>query len=290
MVAFVMADEAVQIPEIDELPPNMKDSAFKISKHYEAIRERLCQGVPIPEIARWIHDELQDFRHVKKDSLIRKLYRFKQTIPLEEQTLTPKAVALAINSQKAALAKEKEEYVDNLNELEEMERLFRLQMKRVMIDHAHEEKIGKLFGSTDNTMRLALDILAKRASLKIDMVNHERKLGAGTVNVQSNNLTVIAQAQTQAQTPTQSVTTNAIVARVSQNAESRRKVLGTANTLLRLATGDNADLLTMLDGLEADIAAHPIVDSTAENDADVDSDLDTETEAPEGAADPEAEE
>src|SRR5690606_11266264 len=56
-----------------------------------------------------------------------------------------------------------------INELEELEKLYLLQLKRISLDASTEERINKLFKTTNREIELAQSLLVKRLEMKQKM-------------------------------------------------------------------------------------------------------------------------
>ena len=54
-----------------------------------------------------------------------------------------------------------------MDTLEEMEKLYRLQLARILIDHGTEKKIGKAFINVTSDVRVASDMLWRIAALRV---------------------------------------------------------------------------------------------------------------------------
>jgi len=197
---------------------------------YPELRAKVVQGTPIPEVARWLQEDKKQYVDVTRDSLTRMLYRFKQKIPpAERQQITPRAA-------QELLDKERERIEFKVNPVLEMERLFRKQMDRIEIDTKHEQDIGKLFGSTSNEMRLAMDMLVKLQGLQKDA------LGDGSGGKSSMDTPTFGFALTSVHQDAPGVQ------KVVHNPESRRKVLGVAKTMVAFL-GGGADRVALLQSL-----------------------------------------
>ena len=220
---------------------------FHALECYPELRAKVTQGVPIPEVARWLQDEKKQYIDVTRESLTRMLYRFKQRIPpAERQTISPRAA-------QELLDKERERIEFKVQPVKELEKLYLKQMERIAIDTAHEKEIGKLFGSTSNEMRLAMDMLVKLQSLQVEAVGDPGSAGAGkgAGDQQQFSMTLAMHA------------TRPGVQQVVQSAESRRKVLGVARTMVAFLGGgdDRAAVLQSLlqTGEAADVNAADVV-------------------------------
>lgn len=148
---------------------------------WELADKKIKAGIALEEVGRWIQDDMLEYRDAKRDSLIRALYRYKGVLA----ELYPDEVAEIKPSVVDDLVAEMRRGVD---ELEELEKLYLLQLKRIGIDVKTETTINKLFKTTSVEMQTAMQILAKRMEIK-------QKCGLvatvpDRVDVNNRNLTV----------------------------------------------------------------------------------------------------
>lgn len=217
-----------------EVRPISRDDGGQTKFHalecYPELRAKVTQGVPIPEVARWLQEEKKEYTDVTRESLTRMLYRFKQRIPpAEREKISPRAA-------QELLDKERERIAFKVEPVTELEKLYLKQMARIEIDTAHEKDIGKLFGSTSNEMRLAMDMLVKLKTLQEDALGEQGGTGNGTNESTQFGITLALHASRPG------------VQKVVQSAESRRKVLGVARTMVSFlgGGGERAALLQSL--------------------------------------------
>lgn len=148
--------------------PSTKGSKVTLKKKFpklfglrcwEMAQEKIKAGVALEEVARWIQEDMLEYGDSKRESLSRQLYRFKSELPESE------------------IVREKPTYVDEatskmrrgINELEELEKLYLLQLKRISLDASTEERINKLFKTTNREIELAQSLLVKRLEMKQKM-------------------------------------------------------------------------------------------------------------------------
>ena len=221
-------------------PYTPPENLFSKLSCYKELREKLASNVPVPEIMRWLRTDKKLFTDKADETLQRALYRLKSRIPVEERSAVSTAGAAAVIAQeREKLAKETERRIGKLNELDELEKLYWLQRERIGIDVDNEKSIKKLFGSTSNDIRLAMDLLTKRAQLKMDLGEDTRHIGTVGVDV-TKTLAVVGS----------HYVGNAGVQKALANPESRRKVLHGATQLLRLV-GERGEAEALLNELEA---------------------------------------
>lgn len=231
---------------------------------YPELREKVVQGVPIPEVARWLQEEKKQYVDVTRESLTRMLYRFKQRIPPgERQKITPRAA-------QELLDKQRERIAFKVEPVAELEKLYLKQMERIEIDTAHEKDIGKLFGSTSNEMRLAMDMLVRLRALQQEALGESGGSSKETPNTEQFGITLALHASRPG------------VQQVINNAESRRKVLGLTKTMMAFLGGGGADRASLVQSLlqgsgeaVANTSGGPVpVGAIIDVDADVDADVD----------------
>lgn len=199
-----------------KVKPVSRDTGFSKLRSlacFDEVNRRLCEGYPLKEVAQYIQDEEKEYLEVKRESLIWTLDAYRNTIP--------KAQLLA-KRMPPVFAKAAETVRKGLDELEELENLYKLQMQRIEIDRKNEKNIGKLLHTMTPEIKAAKDILSTIAQLKMDLGLSKRHLGQLDVDAR-----VMADVQTRyAGKPS--------VTQVLNNAESRRKLLGLVDQVLAL--------------------------------------------------------
>lgn len=138
-------------------------SAFaklKQSPSYQEVHDKICAGVAIERIAEWLQEEKGEFTNIKRPSLVRQLYRYKESIP---------ATKLADAGLPSHLWKKIEGMKRGVNELEELEKLYLLQLQRIALGVDTEEKIKFLNKAIRKELELAADLLGRMAELKMKL-------------------------------------------------------------------------------------------------------------------------
>lgn len=139
-----------------------KSHAFKDLKDmhcYEEFHKKVKAGIAIEEIARWLQEDMLQQTAIKRDSLVRKLFRYKGSLPPAELLRDP-----PVYLQRAI-----EKMHRGINEIEELEKLYLFQLRRISIDAETETKINKLFGSTGHEIRIAMDLLNSMVQKKMEL-------------------------------------------------------------------------------------------------------------------------
>lgn len=144
---------------------------------FQEVHERICKGFPLKLVAEFIQDEREEYVHASKETLIRQLQKYRDDIPPAER-----AKYTMPKSQMEAL----EEVEEGIDELTEITKLYKRQLRRMDIDEQVEKNIGKLLPTMTQEVRVALEILHKSAQLKMDLGLNERQLGS--VNVEATAL------------------------------------------------------------------------------------------------------
>ena len=177
---------------------------------FDEVYSRICEGWPVTEVARFVHEIKKELTDMTRESLYQSLLAFKATIPpaeLVRGTMPSKHVVAA------------EVVAEGLDELAELEKLYRLQMERIQVDVKNEQNIKKLLPTTGQEVRIAKEILTSYAGLKMDLGLSQRHLGQVDVNAKLLADVAVRYSKPEVQT-------------VLNDAQSRKKVLGLAEKLL----------------------------------------------------------
>jgi len=189
-------------------------------KCFKEVHSRLVAGWPIPEIVKFVQDVQHEYTDVTRTGLISVLKLYKKTIPaaeLAERVASPLVM-------KAVHAVE-----EGIDELDEMQKLYKLQMERIQIDFNNEKSIKKLLPTMTQEVRVAREILNTYASLKMDLGLSKRHIGQLDIDAR-----IVAD--------TASRYEGESVGKVLDNPESRRKVLSMAQRLL-----ESSEVLELLE-------------------------------------------
>ncbi len=126
---------------------------------FDEMDKKVKAGISVEEVARWLQEDLMQLPEVKRETLVRQLYRYKASLP-PGQIVTAPPLYL-----KRAIEKLRR----GVNELEELEHLYLFQLKRISIDAETEEKINKLFSGTGREIQLAADLLTRMMDKKMEL-------------------------------------------------------------------------------------------------------------------------
>jgi len=181
-----------------------KHKRVKALKCFTEVHEMITTGWPLTEIAQHVQQLKGESADVTEDALVWALGDYRKDLP--PGTLVQKVLPKVFHQAAKELA-------DGLDALAELEKLYKLQMKRVEIDHAVETKIQKLMPNMTAEIRMAKDILESYADMQMDLGLVNRRLG--TVDVDASNLTTAAANYGKDS-----------VKQVIENPQSRRKLLG----------------------------------------------------------------
>jgi len=188
---------------------------------YQEVYERICAGWPLAQVARFVQEERREYTAISCHGLEQQLAEFRKEMPPGD--LVQKRFPEVFDEAK----KKVEEGIDELVELEE---LYRIQMHRVGVDFATEKGIGKLMPSMTGEIREARNILKDMADLKLEM---------GVLGRAPRGVDVNVGVEVEA-TLSESVLAkfgDGAVAKVLEDPESRRKVMGVMERFLRLPEG-----------------------------------------------------
>lgn len=190
---------------------------------FDLVYERIRQGWPISELARFIQEDKKEYQSLSRSGLVQVLTDFRKSIPAAE-LVEARMPAEFIEAKKTVEAA--------LDEVAELESLYRLQMTRVNMDFATEKKINKLLPSMTSEIREARSILESIATLKMETGLKPRAATRHEVDVEVDDRLGGDLAQKYG---------SAAAQKVIESAESRRKVSGIVERFLKLSSGAALD-------------------------------------------------
>lgn len=214
--------------------PRSRDASTKFSKLkslkcFNEVHQRILDGWPLSKVATYVQQERQEYTDVTNGSLIAVLQEYRAALP--------PTVLLSKTPLLPTFGKAMDQLEEGLDELAELERLYKIQMERIQIDFEKEKQIKKLLTSMTPEIRAAKDLLTARAQLKMDLGLDDRHLGTAEVSVE-----VTATADLGAKYGEQA-------AKVLDNDTSRRKLLGIANQFLSFANSKRSDAMVKQESL-----------------------------------------
>ena len=139
----------------------------------QVLDERIRFGYPLTEVAAWLQDEAGECGDLTRDSLVTTLYRYRDDMkPMDvAQRMLPSVVRAA--------EKQIEQQVD---ELDELQRLYRLQCERIEIGVQFEKASRVLNKNMTQEIAQAASLLMRRHDIKMDLgVEGGRNLGTMTL-------------------------------------------------------------------------------------------------------------
>jgi len=185
---------------------------------FQEVHERIRQGWPMTELARWIQEDKEEYLDVKRQALINVLKNYRSSIPpgeLVEKRL-PKAFVDA-----------KKEIDSGIDELTELTELYRLQMERVKIDFEKEKMIDKLLPTMTGEIKEARQLLES-------MIGVKDALGLTDKSPTEHNINITAEVEGQLAEDVGKFASEA-VAKTLESPESRRRVTGVVDRFLHLS-------------------------------------------------------
>lgn len=195
---------------------NTNHPAVRNLKCFPEVHKKLVEeGVPLRVIARYVQGERNEMTNLAESTVINHLHNYRNSIPAAQR-----AGPLNVVFEKAA-----DQVMEGLDELQEMQRLYKIQMQRIEIDFQTEKNIKKLLPSMTQEIKAAREILSNSAQLKMDLGLAERHLGKVDVDVETTLLEDV----------TEKYANSPSVTKVLDSGDSRRRVLGLAERLLSIA-------------------------------------------------------
>jgi hypothetical protein len=163
--------ESTKVQKIQNRTPRKRvgrkkdsDSGFKRIKELDCFDEvdaRIKAGISPDEVARWLQEDMFQLGDIQRDSVRRQLYRFKASLPPAELL---KAIEEPLFIKKAI-----DKMRRGINEIDELEKLYLFQLRRISKDAETEDKINKLFKGTNKEIQLATELLEKMVKLKMEL-------------------------------------------------------------------------------------------------------------------------
>lgn len=188
---------------------------------FPEIDRRIRLGWTTPALVKAIQEEFGELGDLSIPYVKKLLDQYRSSIPPAELSMASANSVVARNANR--------KLSDGINELDELEKLYKLQMDRINIDFDKEQKLGKLFNGTGREVFVAMKILRQSAELKMDLGLVKRQLGTMEVTGQ-----VAAEV-------TERYGKDSI-GKVISDPESRRKVLGLAERLFQLGAKAGIDV------------------------------------------------
>lgn len=147
---------------------------------FDEIKPRILAGHPLSRIAEWLQEEKGVLADTGHEGVVTMLRKYRDSFSDTE---------LIKDRMPETFLKAAQRVDESLDELVELEKLYRIQMERVNIDFKLEKQFNKLLPSNTQEIRAAREILSSIAELKMDLGLNDRKLG--TVDVEAKISAVI---------------------------------------------------------------------------------------------------
>lgn len=158
----------------------------------EEVVKRLRRGDTLADTARFIQVDCAEYNDVTLETLINHLqdYRAELVSPAEfAATHAPRRFQSKV-----------EEFVDGVDELSELSRLYEMQLDRIQREVQTEQKIGKNFSTTAQEFHVARALLGDIHKVKIAVGLSEGNLGTLTINADLQNIRASHMTETAAAT------------------------------------------------------------------------------------------
>lgn len=252
-------------------------------KCFEAFRERLLAGWPVNQLVRFIQVDNKELTDLDPKKVSAMVVGYQRSLP-PAAFMKPPAPPDIVNQRMTPIHDRAISTISKgLDEIQELEKLFRLQLERIDIDLAVERHQKKLIPSMTQEVRIAKELLESSARLKMDLGLKTRHLGV---------------METEARITTEVVEKygDARVASALGDSQSRQRLAGVVAAFERfmLADGESdseqADLMNELEKLIPIETEGVVVDAQAkgpeDEEKDEDEEEDTEDEFKPGEEDP----
>jgi hypothetical protein len=192
---------------------------------FPEIDRRIRLGWSVSDVADMIQEEYKECTDTSKKYLRKLLDDYRKSIPPAELSMTSSNSLISRNATKVV--------AQGIDELIELEKLYNVQYRRIMMEVGNEEKINKLFPNTGREVFVAMKLLRQSAELKMDLGLVKRQLGHVEVTGQ-----LAADVSDRYGKDS--------IGKVISDPESRRKVLGIAERLIQLGAKASLDAVEML--------------------------------------------
>jgi len=199
-------------------------SRLRDANCFSEIDRRLRLGWTTPALAKAIQHEFNELTDLSITYIRKLIDQYRSTIPAAELSMASPNSIVARNANK--------KLSDGINELEEIEKLYKIQMERIQIDFGNEKTLKKLFPTTGREVYVAMKLIKQSADLKMDLGLVKRQLGTMEFTGQ-----VAAEVTDRYGKDS--------IGKVIADPESRRKVLGMAERLFQLGAKAGLDVVDM---------------------------------------------
>ncbi len=127
---------------------------------FDDLNTRVLQGHPLPEVAKWLQEEMMVCTDITTDSLVTTLSRFRKDVaPIDiAENLMPKVAFEA-----------RRKLSDGISEIDEIVALYEKQMERIALGMNFETTTKILNRHMNQEISLAVDILRRSHDIKMDL-------------------------------------------------------------------------------------------------------------------------
>jgi hypothetical protein len=129
-------------------------------KCFDELHDKVTAGISIEEIARWVHEEKQEYRDASRGAVERAIYRYKASLPVTE---------LADGGAPAYLYRRIAHVDRGIDEMDELEKLYHLQCQRIERYMELEGRIPTPLSELRKEISLARDLLVRRLELAMKL-------------------------------------------------------------------------------------------------------------------------
>lgn len=234
-------DDGTRKPRLMPVSRQNTGNKFMTCQCFSEIDRRIRLGWTTTALVKSIQEEFGELKELSPIYLKKLLDEYRASIPPAELSMLSSNSMIARNATK--------KIADGINELDELEKLYKIQMDRINIDYDKEKMLGKLMNNTGREVFVAMKILRQSAELKMDLGLIKRQLGTMEVTGQ-----VAAEV-------TERYGKDSI-GKVISDPDSRRKVLGLAERLFQLGAKAGIDVADTLGKIGEEV----IIDTTVTSD------------------------
>ena len=211
-------------------------SKLKSCRCFPEIDRRLRLGWSTADLVKVIREEQDECTDLSEKYVAKMIDSYRASIPPAELSMTSANSLVARNATKKV--------AEGINELAELEKLYKIQLDRIEMGVSNEQKIGMLMQQSGKEVFVAMKILKQSADLKMDLGLVKRQLGTMEVTGQ------LAAEATERYG-------NESIGRVIADPDSRRKVLNLAHRLMSIGAEASIDAVALL-GAASDAEPAPV--------------------------------
>lgn len=191
---------------------------------FPEVHRRVKEGYPVSSLADYIQQECKEYLEVTRASLVSILSKYRRSLPPVElaKRIDPAIVEAAVVVEQ------------KLNEVDELDKLYKIQFESVQATANLEKNIGMPVPGLSDKVRVAEGLLLSRIKIRQELGLIKKDLG--TIRTQATITTVNVG--------------SAEMNKVLENPKSRNKVLGAVNRFLKNAGQMEGMAISLPDGAE----------------------------------------